>query len=455
MSQIDRLFDDFREGRISRRSLLHRGAALGLTLPTLNLLAACGGSDSEDSTAKGGKIRLLMEQVPETDFVAATLPDFKKKTGIDVSIEKINYSVMHNKLVPELSAGEGNGAYDVVQVDIVWPREFVAAGWLQDLSDRVEQSKLVKAADFVEPLRNAAMLVGGKPYMLPFYNYAGGFLYRSDLLATPKYRQAYEQQTGKALDVPKTLDEFAEWAKFWTSLTRTSGTKAEIYGTVMTGRKGDNAFDWINYLYMAGGDFFRDGRSALTEDRAVHALEVYADLARTAAAPGTNATAFDEAFQIMSQGGAASFLTFLWMDVQLNDPEASKVAGKVKLSPVPGEGGSLGSWGWGIPTSASNADAAWKFIEYQSSFVVAKRRAIMGSEPARIDVYTDPEVLAAHPQYKAHHYIVQRSKGWPPEFQSEKALQTLADEIAQVQLGRKGAAAALKTVADKVPPLSG
>jgi hypothetical protein len=36
---------------------------------------------------------------------------------------------------------------------------------------------------------------------------------------------------------------------------------------------------------------------------------------RRAAAPGTNATAFDEAFQIMSHGGDASFLTFLWMEL--------------------------------------------------------------------------------------------------------------------------------------------
>jgi multiple sugar transport system substrate-binding protein len=223
----------------------------------------------------------------------------------------------------------------------------------------------------------------------------------------------------------------------------------------MTGRKGDNAFDWINYLYMAGGAFFRNGKPALTEDAAVHSLEAYAELMRKAAAPGTNATAFDEAFQIMSQGGAASFLTFLWMDVQLNDPKQSKVAGKVKLSTVPGKGGSLGSWGWGIPTSAPNADAAWKFIEYQSSFAVAKRRALLGSEPVRTDVYKDPDVLRKHPQYKVHYDIVRVSKGWPPEFQTEKALQTLSDQISAVQLGQKKASDALKTVADKIKPLGG
>jgi multiple sugar transport system substrate-binding protein len=450
MNEIHRLLDDFQQGRIDRRRFLRRGAALGLALPALNVLAA---SDGASAAKSSGSLNILMELVPETEYVQSTLPDFKKKTGIDVKIEKINYSVMHTKLVPELTAGAGSGAYDVIQVDIVWPREFVLARWLQDLSARVHASKLVQPGDFVKPVRNASMLVGGKPYMLPFYNYAGGFLYRQDLLRDPRYRQAYHKRVGGTLGVPRSLDEFAKWAEFWTALTGTPGGKAKIYGTVMTGRKGDNAFDWINYLYMAGGDFFRNRKPALTQPEAVHSLKVYAELMRKAAAPGTNATAFDEAFQIMSQGGAASFLTFLWMDVQLNDPKTSKVANKVKLATVPGKGGSLGSWGWGIPTSAPNADAAWKFIEYQSSFAVAKRRALMGSEPVRDDVYTDTDVLKAHPQYKVHYDIVKRSKGWPPEFQTEKALQTLSDEISQVQLGQKSAAEALATVAHKVPPL--
>lgn len=451
--ELDKLISKYEEGRLSRRQFVKGGVALGVSLSGMQaLLAACGGGDGGDGGEVSGKINALMELVPETDFVQEAARDFTKQTGVQVSVEKINYAVMHNKLVPELTAGEGNGAYDVIQVDIVWPQEFVEADWIQDLSERVASSELISMDDFIPSVAEATGLVNGKPYMLPFYNYAAGFLYREDLLEDPKFVKAYGDQVGGELSVPKTLQEFVEWAKFFTDFTGTPGGEADIYGTVMTGRKGDNAFDWINYLYMNGGEFFRDGQAALTEPEAVESLELYVELMNEAAAPGTNATAFDEAFTLMSQGRAASFLTFLWMDVQLNDPGQSKVAGKVALSTVPGEGGSLGCWGWAIPKSAKNPEAAWKFIEYQSSFEVAKRRAIMGSEPVREDVYTDTDVLAEHPQYEVHYDILKASKGWPPEFQNEKALQTLADQIAAVQLGQKSAADALATVAAEVPP---
>jgi multiple sugar transport system substrate-binding protein len=452
--QRDNLMEKYAEGQLSRREFMKRGLALGVSFSSLQVfLAACGGDGGGGETGEvSGKINLLMELVPETDYVEAAARDFTKKTGVEISIEKINYAVMHNKLVPELSAGSGNGAYDVIQVDIVWPQEFVAADWIEDLSDRVASSKLVSMDDFIPAVAEATGLVNGKPYMLPFYNYAGGFLYREDLLEDQKFVDAYAKEVGGELGVPKTLQDFVKWAEFFTAATGTPGGEADIYGTVMTGRKGDNAFDWINYLYMNGGDFFQDGQPALTQPEAVESLELYVELMNKAAAPGTNATAFDEAFTLMSQGRAASFLTFLWMDVQLNDPKQSKVAGKVALSTVPGQGGSLGCWAWAIPKSAPNPDAAWKFIEYQSSFDVAKKRALMGSEPVRDDVYTDPDVLAKHPQYGVHYDIVKASKGWPPEFQNEEALQTLADEIAAVQLGQKSAADALAAVAQKVPP---
>ena len=53
----------------------------------------------------------------------------------------------------------------------------------------------------------------------------------------------------------------------------------------------------------------------------------------------------------------------------------SQVVGQTALTVAPGGSGVQGGWGWAIPHSASNPDAAWKFISWVESFEIAKERA--------------------------------------------------------------------------------
>jgi len=87
------------------------------------------------SACEGETLNLLMEQVTDTDAVLTVVPDFEAQTGADVEIEAVNYSLMHEKLVPSLLAAEGD--YDVLQVDNYWVGEFVQAGWLEPLDERI------------------------------------------------------------------------------------------------------------------------------------------------------------------------------------------------------------------------------------------------------------------------------------------------------------------------------
>ena len=57
--------------------------------------------------AQAQTVNILMESVPDTEYVKALLPEFKAETGIDVELEVINYIDMHTKLVPQLLAPQG------------------------------------------------------------------------------------------------------------------------------------------------------------------------------------------------------------------------------------------------------------------------------------------------------------------------------------------------------------
>ena len=121
--------------------------------------------------AQAETVSILMEGVPDTEYVKALLPEFKNQTGIDVNIEVVNYAEMHTKLVPQLVAQQGSYYAD--------RRRFL-------LGRRIHQGRLAAAARRphqggqgrhlrLRPgLMNLVGKVDGVTYMLPFYNYAMG-----------------------------------------------------------------------------------------------------------------------------------------------------------------------------------------------------------------------------------------------------------------------------------------
>ena len=114
-------------------------ALLAGTMVT-GLLAGCGGQSGEESESGGGgdTINILMEDVADTTIVQNHIDEFTEETGIEVNIETIGYSSMHEKLLTQMISD--TNAYDVVVVDCYWVGEFTQAGWLEDLGPYIEES---------------------------------------------------------------------------------------------------------------------------------------------------------------------------------------------------------------------------------------------------------------------------------------------------------------------------
>ena len=146
-------------------------------------------------------VNILMEGVPDTEYVKTLLPEFKaKRPGIDVNLEVVNYAEMHTKLVPQLVAPKGS--YSAIVVDFYWVGEFTKAGWLQPLDDRIAADK-IDTSVYVPKLMDLVGKVDGVTYMLPFYNYAMGLLYRKDLSTTTRTRPTSRRPTASIWRRPR------------------------------------------------------------------------------------------------------------------------------------------------------------------------------------------------------------------------------------------------------------
>jgi len=412
----------------------------------LNTLLAASALVSVPMLAHAQTISILMESVPDTRFAQEVVPQFTEATGIEVEIEVVNYAEMHAKLVPQLVAPEGS--YDVIVVDFYWVGEFTKAGWLQPLDDRIAESGFDTSV-YVPVLMDLVGQVDGVTYMLPFYNYAMGLTYRKDLLEDPENQAAFEAEYGKPLRVPETWDEYKEQVAFFTD------KEEGFYGVVNQGLRPDPiAMEWSNYLFANGGQFYDENwNPTLTTPEAVQALNDYITMINDYGPVGAASFGFDEAFNVAAQGDAYSYLTYNMFRTAYDDPEISAVVGSMELAPVP-NGGLNGAWGWAIPVSSPDPDAAWQFLQWIESPEIAKQRAMLGGSPTRFDVFDDPELNAEYSYYPALKALLDTSHNFPVFTYTPELVDIMGRELSLAVVGDKTPEEALAVIQEEFTELA-
>jgi ABC-type glycerol-3-phosphate transport system substrate-binding protein len=317
-----------------------------------------------------GTVRVIMEEVPDTDVVKSMLPAFKKAyPNVNVQIKAMTYDQMRDRIVSSFLASKPT--FDMIIVDNPWMYDFVKGGFLEPLDSRIKAVKGYDQQDFSQPLRDIAD-VSGKTYGVPFYNYGLGLVYRKDL-----YAQA-------GLKPPGTLDQLASDAA-----KLTTGSRA---GIAMQPQKGYKVFEeWGNYLFAAGGRIQdASGKVVLDSPQARKALQTYIDVYKHSAPKNSLNWSFDEATRAVSSDKAAQLVSYNWQLPNLN--KSGKLANKFALAEVPGGKAILGAWYWSIPKNSATKDAAWSFIAWLTSKQHDQERVIKGGAPVRNSVMQDPTV---------------------------------------------------------------
>jgi ABC-type glycerol-3-phosphate transport system substrate-binding protein len=413
-------------------------------------IAVLGALVFSAGVAKAETIRLLMETVPDTRYIQELLPEFEKETGIKVEIEAISYIDMHSKLIPQLIAPQGS--YDAIVVDFYWVGEFTKAGWLMPLDDLVAKDG-IDTGVYVPKLMDLVGRVDGTLYMLPFYNYSMAVIYRKDLLEDPAEQAEFKAKHGMDLRVPATWDEYWKQGEFFTRDSDADG-KRDLFGTVIQGQRGDCiSMQWSNYLYSQGGRYNdADWNPTLNNEAGIKAMQYYRDAVENYSPPGSEAFCFDEAFNVMAQGKAYSFVTFNILYAGFDDPSASSVVGKVGIAPNPG-GGLNGGWGWAIPNSSPNKEAAWRFIKWAEAYETAKKRALLGGAPTQSRIFTDPDVVAKRPYYPVLGEILAGAQDFPVFTYTTELVEEMGRELNLAATGEKDIKEAMDAAAEKFKKL--
>jgi len=350
------------------------------------LISACSKKPAELVFAVGGAPN-------ELDFWETIGADFRNETGITVRIlrQPTDSDQRRQGILIPLKAEKKDP--DVFLMDIAWIPQFAASGWLQDLD--AAGGAPVDTAPFWKNIVDRSDRYQGKLVALPVYVDAGLLYYRKDLLKKYGYAKP-----------PATWKDLLEISARVQAAVRKENP--EFYAFAWQGAQYEGLVcDFLEFAGVKGGLKTENGRLLAATPENEKALTFMRDLVSKdkISPPNTYTEMKEEEVRLFFQKGNALFernWPYAW---GLHQADGSPVKDKTGICPLPGFAGSdsvstLGGWHIGLSKYSDKPKDAARFIEYVLSKKVQKELSLkLGWNPARRDVYGDPEVLKVHPHF--------------------------------------------------------
>ena len=373
-----------------RRKALAQGASLGaLALAGPRLLSTAHAQGAQDGDlapyraaridwrqVEGESISVAVIPASYFDNLGTLVPQFEALTGIKVRVEKVPPGQIRQKAMLDLSSK--TRTYATHAADPMYYPLYVANKWVDPLDRYLNDASLTDPAwfnydDILKAWRDADS-VDGKPYGIPYDGEVTVQVYRKDL---------YD---AKGLKPADTFDELVANAK------ALHDPANRVYGLALRGfaGAGQNMYIYPSLLRAFGGDWFSGSKIEVNSPEAVRALQWYVDTLTAYAPPAVRNWNWPDIADAFSQGTVACYIDAHSSAAVLNNPEKSKVIGKIGFARWPkGPAGKrvTSIWNWGFPINAALSEkakkATWLFITWAASAETQARTSWKFAGPAK------------------------------------------------------------------------
>jgi multiple sugar transport system substrate-binding protein len=290
--------------------------------------------------------------------------------GVTINIVEYPFSDIYDKEM--LEATSHSGAIDIYEMSNGWLPDFVEGGFLLPLDDYFAEKD--PWLDDIYPAFKGLMEYNGVYYALLLDGDVFMAYYRKDLFQDPKEKSAFKRKYGYELAIPKTWEEWADMAEFFTRDTDGDG-EVDLYGNSMMYSRLFGPFTFLQFLHSYGGTYFDpDTMDPLpSEEAAGKAYGMISHLLKFGAPDMVN-WGYTEMDSAAMRGVTAMIMQ--WNEVSWDFRETSLIKNKIMYGPVPGamvrgkyNAPALQAWGWCAAISADSKypDMAYEFLHYISS----------------------------------------------------------------------------------------
>jgi multiple sugar transport system substrate-binding protein len=321
----------------------------------------------------GTKIKLLCNKHPWSTFLLSKLPEFKKLSGIDVEVIVYPEDQFRKKLTVEMMS-------NISDIDLFMTQpeqdmeKYTRENWLEPLDEYLNSKEMYWPMYDLNDHFEVSLNVGKKyekQYTIPIQLETSLLAYNKEIF------NKYD------IKVPLTMDDLEEAAK---KIFNKSGGK--IYGITLRGRKGAATSQWVDFLHSFGGEWLdKNGKASINTPEAISATDFYGKLLRLYGPKTATSNSWYESISIFMQGEAGMIYDANVFKSNYENPETSKVAGKVGYEIIPeGAYGSIphvAAWSLAIYSNSKNKGASWYFIQWATSKEMAIKALAAGIPSAR------------------------------------------------------------------------
>jgi len=361
--------------RKGRRPKGRTALAVALSIVVSMLVVACGGGDEESVEPTGGKVVIgAFQDGGLTPFKEKIIP-LAEQAGFEVEFLEDQYDVTLEKWFAD--AQNEAGQYDIYLLDDPWVPQFAAADVLEDLGaggiDGEDGDWIESMIDMgYWPPREGPRVAGfedtdPKLIAVPFVGDLQTMTYRNDV------------HTNGA---PETWQELIDTGKEGV----TAGTIK--YPIVFRGVASNPIVtSWYPVFLSYGGEFFDDEWNVtFNDEKGKAAADFFVTTMKENAPPGVVEFDSNEEGASILGGEAGAIIQYSGNALKSDDPEQSKVVGKLDFGVVPKQEVALGQMGIfiaGVPKSAPNKEAAISFLDWYTSEETQAALAQAGSIPVK------------------------------------------------------------------------
>lgn len=350
--------------------------------------------------------------------------------GAQIDHKFIPFGQLSQQLIKGIATGD---VPDLITIDNPTTANFASQGALEDLTDLVSKSSVIKANNFYKGSW-AVSQWKGRQWAVPGEANTIALYYNADMFKA------------KGLDPdkpPKT------WSELLAATEKLTDKSKNVYGLGFSAvQSEEGTFQWLPWLEQAGGSL-----NNLNSPEAVAALQVWTDL--VAKGQVSKDALIKRQFEMASAwvgGGSAMVISGPW---ELQRTKDVKFDWRVATLPVRDgkniQASALGGYVWGIPKGAKNKAGAFKVIEFMSMQPQMAQAWLGGRLPPSPNVVIDnPQFPAAYAAFKKQMEFA-RPRGPHPEWPAISAAVQTA--IQEALTGRAKPAQALEKASKVIAPL--
>ncbi|PDO11048.1 MAG: hypothetical protein BLM47_04325 [Candidatus Reconcilbacillus cellulovorans] len=409
---------------------------------------------------------------------------YEQQTGIKIEIDTFPYNNLQEKVFSELA--QKSDYYDLLAVDTPWMPKIIQH--LEPLTSYMKNTKspdVLRLDDFIAkvfldtsvfqkdaPHRQPPQMdvialdritsAGFDVWSLPIQSNVLTVSYRKDLFNDPKYKEEFRKQFNRDLEIPQTMDEYLEVAKFFTRDTNGDG-KIDLYGTTLMAKKHEaNFVDFKSFLSTFGGKVFDDNlKPVFNDEKGVKALETYGSwiLQHKVTPPGVLTYTWDEVATVFGSGQVAMAMNYHNMKL---DPKVQGGQAGYFMFPGVKEGDKIvrgphfGSWGIAVNKYSKNKQAAYELAEFLASPESQKGYLQFNQHVTRISAYEASRSIA-DPGVREYYQVLGESLkvgvGRPRITNYDQVSEAVQIAISEYLSGKKDAKTALDEAAKQVETL--